>query len=70
MQSEVNVKLKAHEIGVLLSALNLLETGDEHRICKNYGSCSAIEQRLQEAYATVDKTNMVMKYESYCEPSF
>ena len=51
---EVNVNLNAHEMGVILSALQLLETIDEKRINKEYGSVTALYDRLNELWNQMD----------------
>ena len=43
---EVNVNLNVHELGVILSALQLLENRDEHFIAREYGSVSALYSKL------------------------
>jgi hypothetical protein len=43
---EAEVKLNVHEIGVILSALQLLENRDEHFIAREYGSVTALYSKL------------------------
>ena len=43
---EAEVKLNVHELGVILSALQLLENRDEHQIAREYGSASALYSKL------------------------
>ena len=43
---EAEVKLNVHELGVILSALQLLENRDEHFIAREYGSVSALYSKL------------------------
>ena len=55
-KGEVNVSLNVHEIGVILSALQLLETIDEHRIAREYGSATALYERLHTVWQTLDQS--------------
>jgi len=51
---EINVNLNVQEIGVILSALQLLENTDENRIAREYGSASALYDRLDSIYQEMD----------------
>jgi hypothetical protein len=44
--TEVEIKLNVHEIGVILSALQLLENRDENHIAREYGSVPALHSKL------------------------
>ena len=44
--TEVSVNLNVHEIGVILSALQTLDLAEEKRIAKEYGSTSALYNKL------------------------
>ena len=44
--TEIEVKLNVHELGVILSALQLLENRDEHQIARDYGSVQALYDKL------------------------
>lgn len=65
---ESSVKLNVHELGIILSALQLLEHTDENRIAKEYGSASTIYNRLKEVYDDMDQTTVFLNYD--VEPSF
>ena len=52
--SEVNVNLNAHEMGIILSALQLLESTDEYRINREYGSVTTLYDRLNEYWEQMD----------------
>ena len=67
---EVNVPLNVNEIGVILSALQLLDHGDENRIAKHYGSAPSRYDRLQESYDQLDQSTLVEQDDPICEPSF
>ena len=51
---EINVNLNVQEIGVILSALQLLENTDENRLAREYGSASALYDRLDSIYQEMD----------------
>jgi hypothetical protein len=51
---EVNFKLNVQEVGVLLSALQLLELTEENYIAKEYGSVSALYDRLNDVWEKMD----------------
>ena len=57
-KGDVSVNLNVHEIGVILSALQLLETIDENRIAREYGSNTALYQRLQTIWETLDQSEI------------
>ena len=56
MKTDINVNLNVHEIGVILSALQLLEHTDENRIAKEYGSTNALYSKLHSIWETLDRT--------------
>ena len=68
MTHEKQVALNVHELGVILSALQLLSHHDENVIAKEYGSASTLHNRLQEVYDNMDQTTLCLNYD--CEPSF
>jgi len=53
---DANVNLNVHEIGVLLSALQLLQHRDENLIAKEYGSAAALYERLHSVWETLDRS--------------
>jgi len=55
-KGDVSVNLNVHEIGVILSALQLLENIDEHRIAREYGSATALYDKLHSVWETLDRT--------------
>ena len=67
---EVNVPLNVNEIGVILSALQLLDHSDENSIAKHYGSAPSLYDRLQEVYDQLDQSTLVEQNAPICEPSF
>ena len=50
MTHEKQVPLNVHELGVILSALQLLSHHDENVIAKEYGSAATLHNRLKEVY--------------------
>ena len=51
---ETEVKLNVHEIGVILSALQMLERSDENRIAREYGSVPALYNKLYTVFEQMD----------------
>ena len=70
MTQEKKVTLNVQEIGVLLSALQLLEFGDENMIAKHYGSAPSLYNRLKEIYDEMDDSICGVENDPICEPSF
>tara|TARA_Y100000004_G_scaffold43672_1_gene47867 strand:- start:285 stop:491 length:207 start_codon:yes stop_codon:yes gene_type:complete len=68
MTHEKQVSLNVHELGVILSALQLLSSRDENLIAKEYGSASTLHNRLKEVYDAMDQSTLSLSYD--CEPSF
>ena len=68
MTHEKEVALNVHELGVILSALQLLSSRDENLIAKEYGSASTLHNRLKEVYDAMDKSTLSLSYD--CEPSY
>ena len=54
--TDANINLNVHEIGVILSALQLLQHRDENLIAKEYGSTAALYERLHSVWQTLDRT--------------
>ena len=52
--TETNVNLNVHEIGIILSALQLLQNSDENRIAREYGSATALYDKLSGIMDTMD----------------
>ena len=68
MTHEKQVPLNVHELGVLLSALQLLSNHDENIIAKEYGSAVTLHNRLKEVYDKMDQSSLSLTYD--IEPSF
>jgi hypothetical protein len=68
MTHETQIALNVHELGVILSALQLLTSRDENLIAREYGSASTLHNRLKEVYDAMDKKTLELSYD--CEPSF
>lgn len=59
---ETNVVLNEDEIGILLSALQLLSTGDEYRIAKAHGSALAIHDKLQRKLNEINSSDSAIDF--------
>ena len=70
MTFEKNVPLNVQELGVILSALQLLDHSDEHHIAKHYGSAPSLYRRLEEIYEQMDTSVCGPQNDPICEPSF
>ena len=68
MTHEKQVSLNVHELGVILSALQLLSHHDENIIAKEYGSATTLHNRLKEVYDKMDQSTLSLTYD--VEPSF
>ena len=68
MTHEKQVPLNVHELGVILSALQLLSHHDENIIAKEYGSAATRHNRLKEVYDDMDQSTVSLTYD--VEPSF
>lgn len=68
MTHEKQVPLNVHELGVILSALQLLSHHDENIIAKEYGSATTLHNRLKEVYDDMDQSTVSLTYD--VEPSF
>ena len=68
MTHEKQVSLNVHELGVILSALQLLSHHDENIIAKEYGSAATLHNRLKEVYDKMDQSTLSLTYD--VEPSF
>ncbi len=54
--TETTVNLNVHEIGVILSALQLLNISDERLIAREYGSVPALYNKLYSLYEQMDSS--------------
>ena len=50
--TETEIKLNVHEVGVILSALQLLSNRDENLIAKEYGSAAALYNKMHAVWGT------------------
>ena len=67
---ECQVPLNVQEIGVILSALQLLDSGEEYNIARHYGSAPSLYNRLKEVYDQMDQSSLGEQNDPICEPSF
>ena len=63
-RTETNVFLNVQELGVILSALQLLDHTDEHHISRQYGPAPVLYNRLNEIYQQMDKSQ-INNYHQY-----
>ena len=54
--NEINVNLNVHEMGILLSALTNLEIVEEMHIAREYGSATALYNRLYPLWEQMDSS--------------
>jgi len=54
LPSETTMNLNVHELGVILSALQLLTNRDENRIAREYGSAPALYNKLYSVWEQMD----------------
>ena len=52
--TSTDVNLNVHEIGIILSALQLLQNSDENRIAREYGSAQALYDKLRDIMDDMD----------------
>jgi hypothetical protein len=52
--TSTDVNLNVHEIGIILSALQLLQNSDENRIAREYGSAQALYDKLSDIMDCMD----------------
>lgn len=70
MNFDTNINLNVYEIGILLSAMQLLSFRDENIISREYGSAPALYNKLYSIYETMDTSQTGIRYEKTIEPSF
>lgn len=66
--TEIQVNLNAHEVGILLSALQNLENIDEIHIARDYGSAPALYNKLYSLWEQMDTSTTGLRYDVV--PSF
>ena len=66
--NEINVNLNVHEMGILLSALTNLEIVEEMHISREYGSATALYNRLYPLWEQMDSSETGLCYDVV--PSF
>ena len=66
--TEINLNLNVQELGVLISALEGLETVEEHRIAREYGSVPALYNKLYSYWEKMDTSQTGLRYD--VSPSF
>lgn len=51
---EQKINLNVHELGIILSSLQLLSVREENQIARDYGSSSALYDKLYEIWQEMD----------------
>ena len=59
--TETTVQLNVHEIGVILSALQLLGVREENQIAREYGSVPALYNKLYTVFEQMDRSGTVLR---------
>lgn len=54
--TETQINLNIHEIGVILSALQMLDLSEERIIAREYGSVPALYNKLYSVYEQMDSS--------------
>jgi hypothetical protein len=65
---EIQVNLNVQEMGILLSALTNLEIVEEMHIAREYGSATALYNRLYPLWEQMDSSETGLRYDVV--PSF
>ena len=55
--TETEIKLNVHEVGVILSALQLLSNSDENLIAREHGSAAALYDKLHAVLEQMDSSD-------------
>jgi len=55
------VRLNVHEIGILLSALQLIDLREENQIAKDYGSVPSLYNKLYSVWESMDSSGTVLQ---------
>jgi hypothetical protein len=66
--TSTDVNLNVHEIGIILSALQLLQNRDENQIAREYGSTRALYEKLSTIMDKMDCSETGLRYDVV--PSF
>lgn len=61
--TETTVTLNVQEIGILLSALQLIGSSDENRIAREYGSAPALYNKLYSIFEEMDRSQTGIRYD-------
>lgn len=68
LMQEAEINLNAHEIGILLFALENLSLSEENQVAKDYGSASTLAARLNDVWKQMDRSQLHLRHD--CTPSF
>jgi len=70
MKSEHNIAINVQELGIILTALQVLDVAEEWQIARYYGSAPSLYNRLKEIYDGMDQSTIGEQNDPICEPSF
>jgi len=59
--TETQVNLNVHEIGIILSALQEVNTQEENRIAREYGSVPALFNKFYSIFETMDRSSTILR---------
>lgn len=62
-QTEDFVRLNVHELGILLSALQLIDLSEENMLAKDYGSVPALYNKLYSVWEQMDSSQTGTRYD-------
>ena len=55
------IRLNVHELGILLSSLQLVDLSEENQIAKEYGSVPALYNKLYGYWERMDKSDVNLR---------
>lgn len=55
------VRLNVHEIGIILSSLQLIDLREENQIAKDYGSVPSLYNKLYSVWEQMDSSETVLR---------
>jgi hypothetical protein len=59
--TETQVNLNVHEIGIILSALQEVNTQEQNRIAREYGSVPALFNKFYSIFETMDRSSTILR---------
>ncbi len=59
--TETIIQLNVHEMGILISSLRQLDLREENLIARDYGSASALYNKLYSIFERMDKSQVELQ---------